>query len=631
MDCIISGISLYTQNLLLVLAYSTPEDDDEDEGADETGNASTSKHSKGHVSKSSTSSAGPSGGLKRRQNNLPPELRLIDFNSGAEVYQDVVQVTRYERLTSSDYHLGLLPARNVASAVASSKGALEALAGIGTDMWHAAINPKSLFSSGASIRSKGSGDDASVSTTGVTRISTKPAIGVHPSLAKPGAKIFIHSPYDCMLATKCDLADHLAWLVQRQQYQNAWELLDENPDILASQEDMSDRVASASTKQQASADDFYDDESVVETQQKNMYSAAEKEKRRIGELWIQELVEKGDWTTAGQICGKVLTTADRWEKWVWRFAGAQKFDEIANQMPTEPMHPPLPTTIYEVVLGHYIQNDKPGFKELLNHWSTDLFDINTIVTALDNQLKFRDVREDSIEDGEKGRDWRIVMESLARLHEANGRHREALRCYIKLQDADSAFRLIKDSHLADAVTDDIPSFINLRVTPDHVNEMTEEEFEAATADAITLLVDEAQHGLVRPHVVVEQLLAKDLRLYLFFYLRGLWKGEGIQEYTGENYDRLVMDSQLQTLPSSCLQDIAGTCLWTSSSLPPPTHLKRYVSHIMTNDFLLTSSGCSRVRVILVLRRAGLPLLKDGPNKASTLPHYRQTEECSQSY
>jgi hypothetical protein len=158
-------------------------------------------------------------------------------------------------------------------------------------------------------------------------------------------------------------------------------------------------------------------------------------------------------------------------------------------------------------------------------------------------LKFRDVREDSVEDGEVGRDWRIVMESLAKLHEANGRNREALKCHIRLQDADSAMRLIKEGHLADAVADDIPSFIGLRVPQDRMGKMSHAELEGATAEAISLLVDEAQHGLVRPEVVITQLQEKKLDAYTFFYLRGLWRGEGMHEHSGESHARLVTDSQ----------------------------------------------------------------------------------------
>ncbi|KAJ4255522.1 Vacuolar protein sorting-associated protein 41 [Fusarium torreyae] len=541
MDCIISGISLYTQNLLLVLAYCLPEGDDEDE---DTGSVSISPVQR-HKSNPSTGSE-PSGGIHRRQNNQPPELRLIDLNSQAEADKDSLSVSRYERLSSGDYHLGVLPARNAASAIASSRGALEAIAGIGTDMWNAAINPRSLFSSGASIRSRESGDDSSLkagSTAGTIRPGSRGlSPTVHSGLVKPGVKIFIHSPYDCILATRRDLSDHLGWLLERQQYQRAWELLDEHPEIMSPINERASDGVSTPTRQGA-GDDFFDDESVPDSQHRDFYSSAEREKRRIGELWIQELIEENDWVSAGKVCGQVLKTPDRWEKWVWTFAGAKRFDDITNYIPTEPMHPPLPSTIYEVVLGHYIQNDKPRFRELLDRWSPELFDIKTITTALENQLKYRDVREDSVDDGEKGRDWRIVMESLARLHEANGRQREALKCYIKLHDADSVFRLIRDNHLAEAVEDDIPSFIGLRVPPGKMDEMTAEELEQATSEAITLLVDEAQHGLLRPDVVVEQLLAQKLDLYIYLYFRGLWRGEGIQEHTGENVDRLVMDSQ----------------------------------------------------------------------------------------
>ncbi|KZL63257.1 wd domain-containing protein [Colletotrichum incanum] len=547
MDCIISGISLYTQNLLLVLAYVLPDDDEDSDGGDDD------KVIKGHKSKISSASTGsePSGGIRRRQNNLPPELRLIDLTSQAEIDKDGLSVSRYERLSSGDYHLGVLPAQNAASAVASSKGALEAITGFGSDMWNAAINPKSLFSSGASIRSGHSGDGASStqvpSSAGGVRKSQTPT--VHPNLVKPGVKIFIHSPFDFILATKRDLGDHLGWLLEHQEYQKAWELLDEHPEIMVSPpENLHELVPATPDKKQSSQDDLLDDaSSVVESMglARHPNSSAQKEKRRIGELWIRELIEAGNWAEAGKVCGKVLGSSDRWEKWVWTFAGADKFDEITDYIPSEPMYPPIPGTIYEVVLNHYIQVDKLRFRELLDRWSPDLFDIKTVTTALDNQLKYRDVREDSVEGGEKGRDWKIVMESLARLHEANGRFRESLKCYIKLQDADSAFRLIRDNHLAEAVTDDIPGFIGLRVPNNKREFLREADLEEATSEAITLLVDEAQHGLVKPSVVISQLQEQDLRLYLFFYLRALYKGEGIEEHFGETRDRLLMDSQSQ--------------------------------------------------------------------------------------
>ncbi|KAK5657540.1 hypothetical protein OQA88_3113 [Cercophora sp. LCS_1] len=530
LDCIISGISLYTQNLLLVLAFCTPDNDEDDP-----------PRSRGHKHTSSTTSTGsePSGGIRRKQNNSPPELRLIDLTSHEEVYMDVLSVSRFERLSSNDYHLGVLPAQTVAAAT-SSRGALEALAGFGTEMLNAALNPKALlFSSGTSVRSKDSNDGASSSTS----VAARGAHGApHPNLSKPGLKIFIHSPYDCILATQRDLGDHLAWLLEHKEYEKAWELVDEHPDTVGSPE-KSDGPSTPDRTQSVGTDDFYDETSSVAEGMSNFYSSAEKEKRRIGELWVKQLIDAGDWTRAGQICGKVVGTPDKWEMWVWRFAGANKFDEIVDYIPTERTHPPIPGTLYEVMLGHYLKVSKPRFEDLLERWPPELFDVGSVTTILENQLQYREVREDSNDNGEIGRDWRIVMQSLARLHEVNGRSREALRCYIKLQDADSAMRLIKDEHLAEAVADDIPSFIGLRVPQDLLDRMTRKELEDATSEAINLLVDEAQHGLVKPEVVVNQLQDKDLKLYTFFYLRGLWRGEGTHEHSGESRARLVSDSQ----------------------------------------------------------------------------------------
>lgn len=577
MDCIISGLSLYTQNLLLVLAYCLPDEDDEKE---EDAKQAAARGHRATGSMASTSSE-PSGGIRRRQNNQPPELRLIDLTSQVEIDKDGLSVSRFERLSAGDYHLGILPSQTAAAAV-SSKGALEAIAGLGADMWNAAINPKSLFSSGQSIRSKSStegGGGTLNSATGTLRAGRQlglPTGSVHPSLSTMGIKIFIHSPYDCILSTKRDLSDHLSWLLEHQEYQKAWELVDEHPESVPTADlggvTASDTGSLRSSSNPSQADDFFagggSDAAIAVADQIDAISRAanapaEREKRRIGELWIKEIVDtEQDWVRAGQVAGKVLKTADRWEKWIWAFASADKFDEIVNYIPAEPLNPPIPQTIYEIVLGHYLKADKPRFRELLlERWPTELFDISTVVTALENQLNYRDVREDSVEGGERGRDWRIVMESLARMHEANGRYREALKSYIRLQDADNAFRLIRDNHLADAVIDDITRFITLRVPTGKDHTLSVAELEEATAEAITLLVDEAQHGLVQASSVVSQLQADDLNLYIFFYFRGLWRGGAgvgvdglavadssvadLREHHGDSHDRLVAESRAQ--------------------------------------------------------------------------------------
>lgn len=412
MDCIVSGLSLYTPTLLIVLAYMPSEDEEEEEVDKAKGKGAAS--SKGHKSKGSVASTSsePRGGIVRRRNALSPELRLIDLVSSQEVDTDTLTVSRYERLSSSDYHLGVLPASRTPQAVPTPRGALEALSGMGSGMWNATLNATSLLSSAASVHSTGSksetGSGKKVSTSGSVRAGQPNTQSAHPHLTPPGMKIFIHSPYDCILSTKRDLSDHLTWLLEHDENRKAWELLDEHPEVISTSAEKLAEIGPGTPDRAQFGDDFYDEPaSGGDAAARVIDSAVEKEKRRIGELWIQQLIEEGNWAEAGKVCGKVLGTSPKWEHWVWTFAGANKFDEITDFIPTTPIQPPLPSTIYDVVLGHYISTDRLRVKELLERWPSDLLDINSVTTALENQLTFRDVREDSVEDGEVGRDWRM--------------------------------------------------------------------------------------------------------------------------------------------------------------------------------------------------------------------------------
>jgi vacuolar protein sorting-associated protein 41 len=584
MDCIISGLSLYTPTLLLVLAYITPD-------SDEAGKAPTPK---GHKSKPSTASTGsePSGGIRRRQNALAPELRLIDLGSQAEVDTDGLSVSRFERLSAGDYHLGVLPAARSATFAQTPKGTLETLSGMGSGVWNATLSATTLLSSAASVRSNGSKSDGDSSTkvpsvSGSLRGKAK-VQAAHPNIATPGMKIFIHSPYDCVLATKRDLSDHLTWLLDQHLYEQAWKLIDEHPEVISSSpERLAEIGPGTPERKHGSGDDFYDDtSSTVDSANRLINSAVEKEKRRVGEQWIQQLVKANDWATAGQVCGKVLGTSSRWEHWVWTFAEAKKFDEITPYIPTSQIHPPLPSTIYEVVLGHYIRRNRPRLRELLEQWPPELFDIKTITTALENELRNRDVREDSVEDGEQGRDWRIVMESLGKLNAADGKPREALKCYISLHDADAAMGIIKEYHLVDAIADDIPGLILLRVSKEQMRSASIQELEETTSEAITLLVNEAQHGLLQPAVVVHQLEEKELPLYLFFYLRSLWRGDGLIQEAEQNREMLVAESK------SLMDDFADLAVKLFANYDQP----------LLMEFLKTSTSYNFEKVNISLDR-----------------------------
>ncbi|KAF2868986.1 vacuolar assembly protein-like protein [Massariosphaeria phaeospora] len=532
-DCIVSGISLYTPSLLLVLAYRTRDDDNNPIATTETT---------------------PKRGVHRRTNGLSPELKLIDAATSDEVEVDSLTVSRFESLSAADYHLGTLYVPHPSTMTPAQRGALEALGGGIRD---AGISAARIFSSGASIMSMpGSAElknAPSVSSAGAgngsSSLTAKRLSQIHPNAATAGLKVFIQSPYDCVLAIKRDLTDHFNWEFEHENYKDAWELLDDHPEIIASTAQSTSEASPIGTplKKQGSLQDFFADddrsETTISATRANQNSSVEKEKRRIGDLWVQQLVNSGDWKQAGKIAGRVLGTSARWEHWVWKFAQSNHFNEIAPHMPTKPLQPPLPSLVYEVVLGHYIIHDRIRFKHLLEDWDLELFDTNSVIEAIKSKLSTGDVTEESVEGNVQGRDWRILQDALAKLYLASGRQREALRCYIHLQNADAAMELIREFHLVEAVRDDIPGFILLRVSKEQTESAPLSELEEASQEAIGVLVDEGCRGTVPAVEVVTQLQEKgtSFQLYLFFYLRSLWKPETHERKAATAKERVAAD------------------------------------------------------------------------------------------
>ncbi|KAF1365132.1 vacuolar assembly protein-like protein [Lizonia empirigonia] len=513
-DCIVSGISLYTPSLLLVLAYRTHDDDD------------------------NPVETTPRRGMHRRANGLSPELKLIDAVTQEEVEVDSLTVSRFEALSAADYHLGTLYIPHPKAMTPAQKSALEA---IGGGIWDAGVSATRIFSSGASVLNLPIGSESkpaslsSASGTVPTATSRGRQTPVHPNAATAGLKVFIHSPYDCVLAIKRDLADHFTWELEHENYKDAWELLEDHPEVISSASQSVAETSPASTpiQRQGSLQDFFADETesqdTVSAARANQNIAVEKEKRRVGDLWVQQLVNAGDWKEAGKVAGRVLGTSTRWEHWVWKFAQTNHFNEISPYIPTQQMQPPLPSMVYEVILGHYIINDRIRFKHLLEAWDPDLFDINSVIEAIKAKLAAGDVTEDSIEGNEQGRDWRILQDGLAKLYLASGRQREALRCYIRLQNADAAMSIIRDFHLVEAVRDDIPGFILLRVSREQMTSAPLAELEEASSETINVLVEEGCRGTIPADDVITQLQEEkkkdSFQPFLFFYLRRLWKPE----------------------------------------------------------------------------------------------------------
>lgn len=492
-DCLISGISLYTPRLLVVLAHTEVEGD----SAETTGR-------------------------RNRRRAQEPELRIIDIETKEELSADTLSVSRFEGLSSSDYHLSVLPPWKSLEGHVVQRGALGTL---GHGLLDATMYPARLFSSGGSIRSTTSSGDKVSGRVPPSFSSRQLAFDeplpkeVQDVSNAPSAKIFVHSPYDCVVAVKRGLADRLSWLKSRARYEEAWNLVDEHPEAADSAPDLTEPTSEFLRPQSSLGDFFADDRSSVVTAGRPTVSAADQEKARIGELWIDQIISGEKWLKAAEICGKVLRDAARWEHWAWVFIQKDKLDEITRYIPTD-LHPSLSAAVYEEILNYYVSRDLHRFKNLVEAWPSDLYDANTVAAATEEQLKSASIRKDSEE-------WRIITDCLAKLFLVGGRYREALHCYIRLQDADAVMELIRAHHLVDAVSDDIPAFIMIRVSKDQMKSAPISELEEMASEPIQLLVSEAYTGIVRPQTVVSQLNAANRFLFLYFYLRALWRGDSL--------------------------------------------------------------------------------------------------------
>jgi len=595
-DCVVSGISLYTPSLLLVLAYRTRDDDD---------------------NPISDVDVTPRRGLHRRTNGLSPELKLIDAATSDEVEVDSLTVSRFETLSAADYHLGTLYVPHPKTMTPAQRSALEA---IGGGLWDVGAGAARILSAGANVMSLpiGASDrnppsrapsNSSASIGNMTIAagggggggsnSNRNHLQIHPNAATAGLKVFIHSPYDCVLAIKRELSDHFQWELDHENYQDAWELLEDHPEIIASVSQVPPDSSPTGTplKRHGSLQDFFADDSESQTTlsatKANQNTAVDREKRRIGDLWVQQLVSSGDWKQAGKVAGRVLGTSSRWEQWVWKFAQTNHFNEIAAYIPKKPMQPPLPSMVYEVVLGHYIIHDRIRFKHLLEDWDPDLFDITSVIEAIKSKLSNGDITEDSVEGDVQGRDWRILQDGLAKLFLASGRQREALRCYIRLQNADAAMTLIRDYHLVEAVRDDIPGFLLMGVTKDQIKSAPLAELEEASTEAVNVLVDEGCRGTVPAGDVVNQLQSRDstFKPFLFFYLRRLWKPE-LHERTAKTAKERVAEDRLAADGKIVAEEFADLMVELFAEYDRPL-LMEYLRKSQSYDLSKATNECDR--------------------------------------
>ncbi|KAF9535140.1 vacuolar assembling protein VPS41 [Crepidotus variabilis] len=336
----------------------------------------------------------------------------------------------------------------------------------------------------------------------------------------------VMSPRDLVKVMPRDRRDHVEWLVERGQYEQA----------LAAAEEIEAQEKAALLRVPSSID-----EPVVE---KPHLSAKE-----IGQRFIEHLVSEGEFVKAAQLCPKVCAQdSKRWEDWIFTFAQKRQLQacnfSIIPYVPTN--HPRLDHMVYEMILAHFLTHDRKALLQTIKEWPRDIYDMPAVIIAVRSELDKTTSSSSTISppslnspssmSGPTTNDTAVLMECLAELYIANRQPGKALPYFLRLRRP-NVFDLIKENNLFT----DVQDLVLLLVEFDHelmekakAKNDGESDKEKANGDvkgrrkpaeedikseAIKLLVDNI-HSIPITRVV-QQLQQRPY--YLFLYLDSLTK------------------------------------------------------------------------------------------------------------
>lgn len=228
---------------------------------------------------------------------------------------------------------------------------------------------------------------------------------------------FVVSPKDIVVARQRDEDDHLDWLIEHEEFQEAMEFATNNFKLL---------------KKRTCQD--------------------------VGFQWFTTLFDEKRYKEAADLCPQLFgRNKDFWESYIIRFKQFNQLTALAHVIPVD--NPRLDTSTYEMVLYDFL-NNKNGefFMDLIKKWGPELYNRERLIGALMDQL-------------ERNRNNIHLLESLGHLYTESGQFEKAFYIYVKLGHKD-IFELIYRHNLFDDVVNhvvtlmdfNLQSTVNLLVT-----------------------------------------------------------------------------------------------------------------------------------------------------------------------
>ncbi|WRT70170.1 uncharacterized protein IL334_007164 [Kwoniella shivajii] len=288
---------------------------------------------------------------------------------------------------------------------------------------------------------------------------------------------FVVSPADVIVVRPRDEIDHIDWLVERERYAEA----------LESAEELRKRHGNAL------------------------------DVKAIGLKYMNHLLSQGHFDQTASLAPKVLGgDSESWEKWIYIFVQHHQLPAIIPFIPTR--DPQLGKPVYEMVYGHLLVNDRQELLKTITSWPSDIYDINTVMGAVQGELA-------------ASRDDPVLLECLAELHLLNRQPAKALPYFLRLRRP-HVFDLIREHNLFTAVQDQALLLVQF----DQERQVDKEEVQGDKSKhgaAIELLVDHT-HSIPIDRVVLQ---LEEKPKYLYMYLDALFDKD--PQYCLPYSDRMV--------------------------------------------------------------------------------------------
>lgn len=214
---------------------------------------------------------------------------------------------------------------------------------------------------------------------------------------------FVVSPKDVIVAKPRDQDDHMDWLLQHQQYEEAVQVA------------LSSRDLKRHTLQ------------------------------GVGRQYLEQLIERQEFERAAEMCPTVFGADARfWEEQVYRFARLRQLRCLAPVLPQGGLDP----TAYEMVLNEFLQLDPEGFLKLICEWDSALYSVPTVVNAVRDRLTYEPASMP-------------LLKGLAHLYSLEGKFDLAIAIYLEIGAADAVFTLVQKHGLYGVVQEKLALLIRL--------------------------------------------------------------------------------------------------------------------------------------------------------------------------